>query len=90
MVDIEGAMERPVEFIEGIATGTKYLVGSIVGGVAEALSKKYAEDQHSEHEGYIAHIDSSTNPSTLFFATTDRRFVFLVRNKSILDQYEIE
>jgi hypothetical protein len=32
-------MEGPVEFIEGIATGTKYLLGSVVGGAAGALSK---------------------------------------------------
>ena len=35
----KGAMEGPVEFLEGIATGTKYLVGSVVGGAAGALSK---------------------------------------------------
>ena len=32
-------MEGPVEFLEGIATGTKTLVGSVVGGAAGALSK---------------------------------------------------
>jgi hypothetical protein len=32
-------MEGPIEFLEGIATGTKYLVGSVVGGTAGALSK---------------------------------------------------
>jgi vacuolar protein sorting-associated protein 13A/C len=32
-------MEGPIEFIEGIATGTKYFVGSVVGGAAGALSK---------------------------------------------------
>jgi vacuolar protein sorting-associated protein 13A/C len=32
-------MEGPVEFLEGIATGTKYLLGSVVGGAAGALSK---------------------------------------------------
>ncbi len=32
-------MEGPIEFIEGIATGTEYLVGSVVGGAAGAISK---------------------------------------------------
>ena len=32
-------MEGPIEFIEGIATGTRYLLGSVVGGAAGALSK---------------------------------------------------
>jgi vacuolar protein sorting-associated protein 13A/C len=32
-------MEGPVEFLEGIATGTRNLVGSVVGGAAGALSK---------------------------------------------------
>jgi hypothetical protein len=32
-------MEGPVEFLEGIATGTKSLVGSVVGGAADAISK---------------------------------------------------
>ncbi|CAF0900458.1 unnamed protein product [Adineta steineri] len=35
----KGAMEGPIEFLEGIATGTKYFVGSVVGGAAGALSK---------------------------------------------------
>ncbi|CAF1173038.1 unnamed protein product [Adineta ricciae] len=35
----KGAMEGPVEFLEGIATGTKYFVGSVIGGAAGALSK---------------------------------------------------
>ncbi|UJR24151.1 hypothetical protein I4U23_027117 [Adineta vaga] len=35
----KGAMEGPMEFLEGIATGTKYFVGSVVGGAAGALSK---------------------------------------------------
>jgi vacuolar protein sorting-associated protein 13A/C len=34
-----GAMEGPIEFLEGIATGTKNLVGSVVDGAAGALSK---------------------------------------------------
>jgi hypothetical protein len=32
-------MEGPIEFIEGIATGTEHLVGSVVGGAAGAISK---------------------------------------------------
>jgi len=36
---IKGAMEGPIEFIEGLATGTQYLVGSVVGGTAGAMSK---------------------------------------------------
>jgi len=32
-------MEGPIEFFEGIATGTKYFVGSIIGGAAGAISK---------------------------------------------------
>ncbi|CAF1248487.1 unnamed protein product [Rotaria sordida] len=36
---IHGAMEGPVEFIEGIAIGTQNLVASAVGGVAGATSK---------------------------------------------------
>jgi vacuolar protein sorting-associated protein 13A/C len=32
-------MEGPVEFIEGIASGTENLVGSAVGGAAGAVSK---------------------------------------------------
>jgi gas vesicle protein len=32
-------MEGPIEFVEGIATGTKFLLGSVVGGAAGALSK---------------------------------------------------
>jgi len=32
-------MEGPIEFLEEIATGTKYFVGSIVVGAAGALSK---------------------------------------------------
>jgi vacuolar protein sorting-associated protein 13A/C len=32
-------MEGPIEFIEGIATGTRYLLGSVVGGAAGALQK---------------------------------------------------
>jgi vacuolar protein sorting-associated protein 13A/C len=32
-------MEGPIEFIEGIATGTKFLLGSVVGGAAGALEK---------------------------------------------------
>ncbi|CAF4893614.1 unnamed protein product, partial [Rotaria sp. Silwood1] len=35
----KGAMEGPIEFIEGIATGSKYLLGSVVGGAAGAVSK---------------------------------------------------
>ncbi|CAF4266353.1 unnamed protein product, partial [Rotaria sordida] len=35
----KGAMEGPVEFIEGIATGGRYLLGSVVGGAASAVSK---------------------------------------------------
>ena len=36
---LQGAMEGPVQFISGIATGTRNLVGSVVGGAAGALSK---------------------------------------------------
>jgi hypothetical protein len=32
-------MEGPIEFLEGIASGTEHLVGSVVGGAAGALSK---------------------------------------------------
>lgn len=32
-------MEGPMELLEGVATGTKHLVGSFVGGTAGALSK---------------------------------------------------
>jgi hypothetical protein len=32
-------MEGPIEFLEGIATGTEYLLGSVVGGTAGAISK---------------------------------------------------
>lgn len=32
-------MEGPIEFIEGIATGTKDFLGSVVGGAGGALSK---------------------------------------------------
>jgi len=32
-------MEGPIEFLEGIATGTEHLVGSVVGGTAGAISK---------------------------------------------------
>jgi vacuolar protein sorting-associated protein 13A/C len=35
----KGATEGPVQFLQGIATGTKTLVGSVVGGAAGALSK---------------------------------------------------
>ncbi|CAF1457697.1 unnamed protein product, partial [Rotaria sp. Silwood1] len=35
----KGAMEGPIEFIEGIATGSRYLFGSVVGGTAGAVSK---------------------------------------------------
>ncbi len=31
---------------------------------------KFGQEQHTEHEGYIAHIDSSIDPPSLFFATT--------------------
>ncbi|CAF3740023.1 unnamed protein product, partial [Rotaria sordida] len=34
-----GAMEGPIEFIEGIASGTRHLVGSAIGGAAGAVSK---------------------------------------------------
>ena len=32
-------MEGPIEFLQGIATDTKYFVGSTVSGAAGALSK---------------------------------------------------
>ena len=32
-------MEDPVEFLEGIAIGTRNLIGSVVGGAAGALSE---------------------------------------------------
>ena len=32
-------MEGPVEFVAGIATGTRNLLGSVIGGAAGALSK---------------------------------------------------
>ena len=32
-------MEGPIQFIEGIATGARQLVGSAVGGAAGAVSK---------------------------------------------------
>jgi vacuolar protein sorting-associated protein 13A/C len=32
-------MEGPVEFVEGVATGTKDLLSSVIGGAADALSK---------------------------------------------------
>ncbi|CAF3774247.1 unnamed protein product [Adineta steineri] len=35
----KGAMEGPLEFIEGVASGTEHLVGAAVGGVANAGSK---------------------------------------------------
>ncbi|CAF4006084.1 unnamed protein product, partial [Rotaria sordida] len=35
----KGAMEGPIEFIEGIALGTQHLVASAVGGAAGAISK---------------------------------------------------
>ncbi|CAF1065734.1 unnamed protein product [Adineta steineri] len=35
----KGAMEGPIEFIEGIAIGTRYLLGSVVGGTAGAFAK---------------------------------------------------
>ncbi|CAF3918749.1 unnamed protein product, partial [Rotaria sordida] len=38
-IELNGAMEGPVEFIEGIAIGTQNLVASAVGGVAGATSK---------------------------------------------------
>jgi len=31
---------------------------------------QFDQDQHTEHEGYIAHIDSSNQPHSLLFATT--------------------
>ncbi len=34
------------------------------------FSIKFGQEQHTEHEGYIAHIDSSIDSPSLFFATT--------------------
>src|SRR5207237_200068 len=34
----QGAMEGPIEFIEGMVSGTRHLVGSAVGGAAGAIS----------------------------------------------------
>ncbi len=31
---------------------------------------QFGQEQHTEHEGYIAYIDSSIDPPSLFFATT--------------------
>ncbi|CAF4167690.1 unnamed protein product, partial [Rotaria sordida] len=36
---LKDAMEGPIEFIEGIASGTRHLVGSVIGGAAGAVSK---------------------------------------------------
>ncbi|CAF1105352.1 unnamed protein product [Rotaria sp. Silwood1] len=36
---LKGAMEGPIQFIEGIAIGTRHLLGSAVGGAAGAVSK---------------------------------------------------
>lgn len=35
----QGAMEGPIQFIEGIAIGTRNLLGSAVGGAANAVAK---------------------------------------------------
>jgi hypothetical protein len=40
------------------------------------LFDKFDDEYHTENEGYIAHIDSTLNPPTLFFATTKLDFRF--------------
>ncbi|CAF1457744.1 unnamed protein product, partial [Rotaria sp. Silwood1] len=205
----KGAMEGPIEFIEGIATGSRYLLGSVVGGTAGAVSKvteatskglatltldkdyqnariqrkeyqsqatsdivasgknaikdvvlgvkglgkgllglvgrpasgvayltsssfklikrvaaheeiihrvrnprhvgkdgivrpsvahetlgsfifdQFPDDKHHTTEGYIAHINATKEPSTLFFTTT-KRILFLIENKSSSFGYDIE
>ena len=39
MFCLKGAIEGPMEFAEGVATGVKSLFGSAVGGAAGAFSK---------------------------------------------------
>ena len=36
---LQGAMEGPMEFLQGIAKGSRFLFGSVVGGAAGALAK---------------------------------------------------
>jgi hypothetical protein len=43
-------MEGPIEFLEGIATGTRNLFGSVVGGAAGALSMQEFKEKKFNHK----------------------------------------
>ncbi|CAF2913787.1 unnamed protein product, partial [Rotaria sp. Silwood2] len=131
VLGVKGVVKKPVKgakksggkgFIKGLGKGLLALVARPASGVADLTSSsfklikrvaaheeiihrvrnprhvgkdgivrpsQFSDDQHHTTEGYIAHINATKEPSTLFFATT-KRILLLIENKSSSFGHDIE